>query len=144
MLDRNGAGPASAVTDGEARKIVGTGKRDGQSSSHTLPQAQAPIRADIIGDDRCTALGIEARAAAPTLALCRKLIAAGIDSARPLEAYRGVVLSLRVRSIGLAAQLVVDERRMALARWKAPPYAEVPARIAPRQRAATPVAGAAP
>jgi hypothetical protein len=71
------------------------------------------------------------------LALCRKLIAAGFDPSRPLCAYRGAVLCLRVRSIGEGAQLIVDERRMALARWKAPPYAEVPARIAPRQRAAT-------
>ena len=48
-------------------------------------------------------------AAAPVLALCRKLMAAGHNPATSLEAYRGEVLCLRVRSIGEAAMLTVKE-----------------------------------
>jgi hypothetical protein len=39
--------------------------------------------------------------------LCRKLIEAGHDPAAPLEAWRGGVLCLRVRSIGEGARLEV-------------------------------------
>jgi hypothetical protein len=65
------------------------------------------IRAELTGN-QCSALGVTARAAAPVLALCRKLVAAGHDPALPLEAYRGDVLSLRVRSIGEAAGLEIN------------------------------------
>jgi hypothetical protein len=43
------------------------------------------------------------------LALCRLLCAAGYDPALALEAYRGAVLCLRVRHIGIAAALTVDD-----------------------------------
>ena len=66
-----------------------------------------PIRAVLIGSDRCEAEGISVRAAAPVLALCRKLVTAGHDPERPLHAYRGNVLALRVRSIGEGAQLAI-------------------------------------
>src|SRR5262245_43967089 len=55
----------------------------------------AVIVAELIGDDTCTALGITART--PT-GLCRKLLDAGHDPATPLEAWRGDVLCLRLRS----------------------------------------------
>jgi hypothetical protein len=54
------------------------------------------------------ALAVTAHAAAPVLALCRKLVAAEHDPALPLEAYRGDVLCLRVRSIGKAAGLEIN------------------------------------
>jgi hypothetical protein len=44
----------------------------------------------------------------PVLALCRKLFERGHDPARPLHAYRGDTLALRVRSIGEAARLEVN------------------------------------
>jgi hypothetical protein len=71
---------------------------------------QAPISALLIGSDRCTAEGITARGASPVLALCRKLLVAGIDPARPLHAYRGEVLCLIIRSIGagLLAVALID------------------------------------
>ena len=40
-----------------------------------------PIRAELTGSNLCSALGITARAAAPVLALCRQLVAAGHDPA---------------------------------------------------------------
>jgi hypothetical protein len=39
------------------------------------------------------------------LATCRKLIELGYDPARPLHAFRGDVLCLKVRSIGEGARL---------------------------------------
>jgi hypothetical protein len=66
-----------------------------------------PICAHLAGDV-CAALGISAKAAAPVLALCRKLVDAGYDSSRPLEVYRGDVLALRIKSIGAAAALEIN------------------------------------
>jgi hypothetical protein len=63
--------------------------------------------AELIGDDTCTAEGITARCTAPVLDLCRKLVAAGFDPATPLEAWRGKVLCLRIRSIGIGAQIEI-------------------------------------
>ena len=83
----------------------------------------SPVRAAIIGDDTCTADGITARAHAPALALCRKLIEAGYDPDRPLHAYRDDTLSLRVRSIGEGARWTVKDSRFGtpvLHRWQEP------------------------
>jgi hypothetical protein len=68
------------------------------------------IRAEIVGNT-CIALGITVHGAAPVLALCRKLIEAGHDPATPLEAWRGAILCLRIRSIGEAAQLTVQDSK---------------------------------
>jgi hypothetical protein len=68
----------------------------------------AAIRAEISGGDTAVALGIRARAYAPILALCRKLVEAGHDPRRRLHACRGGVLALRVRSIGEAADLEIN------------------------------------
>lgn len=68
------------------------------------PLHRAPIRAELSGDDTCTALGITASS---VIGLCRKLILHGFDPALPCHAYRGDVLCLRVRAIGEAARLRV-------------------------------------
>jgi hypothetical protein len=65
------------------------------------------IRADLSGDDTCTALGITLRSGSPVLVLCRKLVEIGHDPATPMDVYRGSTLALRVRSIGEAAGLQV-------------------------------------
>ena len=81
------------------------------------------IHATITGFDRCDAGDHTVRAAAPVLAMCRKLLAAGHDPARPLHAYRGDTLALKVRSIGEGAKLTVkdnscrDARLPSLLRW---------------------------
>ena len=69
------------------------------------------IRAQIANSDRCEADGFSVRAAAPVLAMCRKLLAAGYDPDRPLHAYRGDVLALKVRTIGDGAKLTVEDSR---------------------------------
>ena len=68
-------------------------------------ETQLTIRAELFGADCCAGLGLEARGAAPVLALCRKLVEAGHDPALALDAYRGDVLCLRIRSIGEGARL---------------------------------------
>jgi hypothetical protein len=67
------------------------------------------IRAELFSADCCTGLDLKARGAAPVLALCRKLVEAGHDPALALEAYRGETLCLRIRSIGEAAGLTVED-----------------------------------
>jgi hypothetical protein len=65
------------------------------------------VRAELIGSDTATALGIAVRSSSPVLALCRKLLEVGFDHTTPLEAWRGDTLCLRVSSIGEAAVLEV-------------------------------------
>jgi len=67
------------------------------------------LRADLIGSNACSALGITAHGPTPVLALCRRLIEAGHGPKTPMEVYRGRTLCLRVRSIGEAAALSVSE-----------------------------------
>ena len=69
------------------------------------------IRAELIGSDRCSALGMDVRSSAPVLALCRALLTAGEDPNRPLHAYRGDVPCLGVRSIGEGARLTIEDDR---------------------------------
>jgi hypothetical protein len=91
------------------------------------------VRAEIIHSGQCSAENITARGPAPILKLCRLLIKAGFDPGRPLHAYRGDVLSLRVRSIGEGAGLTVKERPFGptFERWV--PYSTPPVSPAMRQ-----------
>jgi hypothetical protein len=76
-----------------------------------VTDAPLPIHACLIeigGIAECSACGITVRGASPVIALCRKLIEAGYDPARPMEIFRGPVLALRARSIGEAARLKVS------------------------------------
>jgi hypothetical protein len=67
------------------------------------------IRAELIGSCCCSAAGMTAVARAPVLALCRKLVAAGVPPDWALQVYRGDRLALLIRSIGDAAKLTVRE-----------------------------------
>src|SRR6476619_1028281 len=66
------------------------------------------VRAEIINSGECSAEGYTALGGSPVFALCRKLIEAGFDPERPLFAYRGVTMALRIRSIGEAATLEIN------------------------------------
>jgi hypothetical protein len=68
------------------------------------------VRSELTGDNTCSALGFTAKSFSPVLALCRQLVEAGHDPSMPLEAWRGDVLCLRVRSIGEAAGLEINPR----------------------------------
>ncbi len=113
---------------------------------HRLP----PIRAELSGSDTCTALGITAHGHAPTLNLCRQLIAAGFDPGRPLIAHRGETPCIIVRSIGEGAALTVAEGSRGAPQfrsWKPMPWREGSSRIAPHRQGgliSIPVDAAAP
>jgi hypothetical protein len=118
MLARNGAGPN--LWEGGTGKAISTGKCCTFKPTHSKIQA---IRAELTGSDNCAALGIVAHSSSPVLALCRKLIDAGHDPARPLEAYRGSTLCLHVRSIGEGASLRVNTAGTGFAPASQPPTA---------------------
>ena len=82
------------------------------SNKDMTAAATSPVRAELIGDDICSALGITAQSSSPLLALCWKLIEAGHDPDAPLHAYRGNTLALKVRSIGEGAKLTVEANRI--------------------------------
>jgi hypothetical protein len=91
-----------------------------RNTDGATPKPLVPIRAALIGSDRCEAEGISVCAVAPVPALCRKLVAAGHDPRRPLHAYRGNVLALRVRSIGEGAELAIAGDGVGFRRRKEP------------------------
>jgi hypothetical protein len=76
--------------------------------ARTPASNQDPIRAELSGDRRCSALGIEVNTYAPVFALARILIRAGVDPARPIEVYRGAILCFRV-PLATAARLEVRD-----------------------------------
>jgi hypothetical protein len=105
---QNGNGAADEARGvPELTQLGCTGVR---GNSFSIENRQA-VCAELFGSDCCSALGITARGNAPVLALCRALIKAGQDPDRPLLAYRGDMLCLRVRSIGEGAQLTIEDDR---------------------------------
>jgi hypothetical protein len=100
----------------------------------------ATIYAEIVGDDFCQAIGLTARSASPVLALCRKLLESGVDPRTRLEAYRGDVLCLHVRSIGEAAGLEVNSAGTGFKGAREPRPRPV---VRLKRRAAVPLAEAA-
>jgi hypothetical protein len=68
------------------------------------------IVAKLSDSDTAAALGLTAQSSSPVLALCRKLVESGHDPDRPLHAYWGDALCLRVRSIGEAARLEINAK----------------------------------
>ena len=76
-------------------------------SDHTR-NAVTAVRAELTGDDTCSALGITVQSTSPVLALCRKLVDAGHDPATPLDVYRADVRALKIRSIGEGVKLRVS------------------------------------
>jgi hypothetical protein len=99
----------------------------------SLPRAtfscNTPLRAELVGSDRCTITGFASTSTTPVLALCRTLLAAGFDPDQPLEAYRGATLTLRIRSIGEAAALELNSEATGFRRRRqpdaAPPIAPI-------------------
>jgi hypothetical protein len=91
------------------------------SANTSKPQELAtPIRATLIGCDRCEVEGYAVRAYAPLPAMCRELVAAGYDPATPLEAYRGDMLCLKARSIGEGANLEINGDGVGLRQHRKP------------------------
>jgi hypothetical protein len=81
-------------------------------SNRPATPCQEALRGELIGSDVCIAGDITVTGYAPVLTLCRRLIKAGHDPARPLHVYRGETLALTVRSLGEGAGLTVrDDNR---------------------------------
>lgn len=87
---------------------------------------EAPLRAELYGSNTATisagtATDITTISTTPVLALCRQLLAAGLDPDAALHVYRQGVLALHIKSIGRAAQLTVEDDRLGkpiLRRWR--------------------------
>ena len=116
-------------------------RKSGSAADREITTA---ICAALIGDAQATALGIEAKSAAPVLHLCRKLVAAGHDPMSALHAYRGTTFSLIVRSIGEAAALDAIDGRFQKWYPRKPSAASPIVRTAPPPARVPPVASDAP
>jgi hypothetical protein len=103
MISAKTAKPAT-VTASQLSK-VDPGKRDRRSAAPS--EERALIRATLCGSEEAQALGLTVCSHAPVPELCRRLLSSGHDPDRPLHAYRGETLCLRVRSIGEGARLAV-------------------------------------
>ena len=69
----------------------------------------AGIIAQLIAHDRAQAGDIVVRSRSPVFALCRALLAAGANPNSRLECFRGSVLALTVKSVGIGAKLTIRE-----------------------------------
>ena len=71
--------------------------------------SDAVITAELIGHDRAQAGDIVVRSRSPVFTLCRALLAAGANPDSRLECFRGSVLALTVKSVGIGAKLTIRE-----------------------------------
>jgi hypothetical protein len=98
-----------AIGDGGVRQV--RSRKDTPAlNSQTAEPNQAPLCAELIGNDTCSASGMTAKGHAPALALCRQLLAQGVDPDAALTVFRNGTLALRVRSIGEAANLEINSK----------------------------------
>jgi hypothetical protein len=93
----------------------------GSSASVGAAMNGAVIVAQLIGDDTAQAGDIVVRSRSPVFALCRALLAAGANPNSRLECFRGSVLALTVKSVGIGAKLTIRETAIdgpRVVRWK--------------------------
>ena len=87
------------LTGDDANSVIHRKPKTSTPQGERFSAPQAAIRAELIADDSCSALGMTVRGFAPALALCRLLVEAGHDPATPLEAWRGAPIE-RIRRQG--------------------------------------------
>jgi hypothetical protein len=87
----------------------GRSRQGGSSAPVGAAMSGAAIIAQLIGDDTAQAGDIVVRSRSPVFALCRALLAAGANPNSKLECFRGSVLALTVKSIGIGAKLTIKE-----------------------------------
>jgi hypothetical protein len=107
MTSRKAARPAPAVTGREPQVIDLLGGKI--NPARNIEPKRERVIAELVGDDSCRCREIDAAvtANAPVLAMCRQLLATGIDPDTALCVYRRGVLALKVRSIREGARLTV-------------------------------------
>ena len=93
------------------RKAIrpGRSRQGGSSASLGAAMSGAVITAQLIGHDRAQAGDIVVRSRSPVFALCRALLGAGANPNSKLECFRGSVLALTVKSVGIGAKLTIRE-----------------------------------
>ena len=108
-----------ATGDGGARQGIAF-RQNEPAELNSQNQAKQVIPAELTGSDTCTSAGITAQGHAPVLALCRALLAQGLDPDAALTVYRNGAEALRIRRIGEAAKLTVrdDDRGPRFRRWE--------------------------
>jgi hypothetical protein len=84
-------------------------REEGSPSAVGAAMSGAVIIAQLIGHDRAQAGDLVVRSRSPVFALCRALLAAGANPNSKLECFRGSVLALTVKTIGIGAKLTVKE-----------------------------------
>jgi len=107
MTSRKAARPAPAVTGREPQVIDLLGGKI--NPARNIEPKRERVIAELVGDDSCRCREIDAAvtANAPVLAMCRQLLATGINPDTALCVYRRGVLALKVRSIREGARLTV-------------------------------------
>jgi hypothetical protein len=107
MISRKAARPASAVTGREPQLVDLLGGKI--NPARNIQPKREHVIAELVGNDSCRCQEIDAAvtANAPVLAMCRQLLATGIDPDTALGVYRRGVLALKVRSIREGARLTV-------------------------------------
>src|SRR5262249_7771635 len=82
--------------------------------AQAIPQNRNPskagrnvIVAELYGSDTASAFGYTVTSSSPVLSLCANLVEDGCGAHEALEAWRGPILCLSVRSIGEAAGLKI-------------------------------------
>ena len=103
-----------------------------------LLSAVATVRAELVGSNRATAQTLTVTSATPVLALCRALLASGVDPSTSLDVHRNNILCVRITSIGQAAQLEPSPRGIGFVRRHSR------LRAAPPVRETVPVKGSPP
>ena len=116
MSLQNGEGAPNCGDSRDAQEFVGWRARHISNKSERS-QTQV-VRAELTGSNTCTAIGITAQGHAPALALCRQLLAQGLDPDRALEIYRGAVLAFRIKSIGAGAEIAVEDDRYGVPQFR--------------------------
>jgi hypothetical protein len=71
--------------------------------------AVSPLCVNLVGVDQANCEGVGVSSRTPMLALCRALTEAGHAPNASLQAYRGEILCLRVRSLAEGAALTIRE-----------------------------------
>src|SRR5262245_48354083 len=115
------AGDAAARQDILGKELSAPNSRNEESTQG--------LRAELVGSNTCTAVGIVGRGAAPALALCRQLLAAGVDPNSAMQVFRNGTLALKIRRIGEAAKLTVEQCSDGRPRFR--PYRPHPSEVAP-------------
>jgi hypothetical protein len=95
------------IGDDAARQDSHSGRNVLPATNSQLAHRKQALRAEIDANN-CTAVGITGRGSTPVLALCRQLLAAGLNPDQAMEVYRGATLALRIRSVGEAAGVEIN------------------------------------